>query len=968
MTKKSEKTQQLKEYIFLGLILFLACFFAFFKIREIPPGTQNDVLRSELAPELYLNGLDNATTGLRQKTAYFINGGYWSYFATDVLRGSLDVPTITIIGRLPAALFFIFTTIVWYRILKIIKLSNFARIIFFLVYIPSAAYITLSHHIPLVGGYFFFSSASVLYVLRFLSSERNKYLDLFLAFFCAGLATYTHGISVFFSAAIFGSLFLSFLLFKGDIIDKKLERFGSDPLKNTIKSFLIGIAFTITLIPLFDGIIYSDQSLQIPKGNTIKYLIDQGEADKIIPKTFKKIAAYLHPNTLVFSGRITSTKSDKNIAVPDIKNAQNNQWVTTNLSPFGVISAACYIGIIYQFFTMFTTKKSKYILVICLFFAFLVTPLFSNYDNPSIPKVLPAIMFIPLSISILSEDILSSDKKRLLQGVQLLIIIANIVYNLSYLYSYRYKENEIGKYYIYNYPEAIHKISDYIDFKKARIYLDTANPEIKNIFSYYLSPYILNRIVIGEIRPDIIKKEEQNFIFTHRGETVESLRNAGFSLDTTTYKTPSGLSDLILIEMADNIGKEIGNYQWEAQSAIVCTSQYYYPQFKGENEALLSHYRYYPNSHLYTTSDKCSSSSVKQYKLMNPGKLDYSNGTLTTTLADNFFGKYLDIPSQPQTVFDKQEIERDFTRFINTSNKTITYSLYNSEEITGALEIHTEENAAATTDTIKLTASSKYSGAAININAQDRGAGTYLVEFDYEIDSFAHFDFFINNTTADTHTGIPVTLPPQNYEKDYGEKHTTIFYLPEQNSYTMAFHLHNTHVNINQNDHPVEMDIKNLRIIKLTELNLFEDTAGFTPQLQPAKKKEEVGESQVFPGVMKISTSAKEDLIYINRPFSKNYKVFNNKFQKISSDNLLINGSAMAIDIKPEDPSTLDNDFYIINTSVIYGIEIFILFMGMLGFFSLANLDFVHIYTKKRAKQKSLEKSGSRVFIDTGQY
>jgi hypothetical protein len=854
-------------------IILTTIFFAIYKILNIPPGTQDDVLRSIITAEQNLTGNNGGITSIRQTIAYFILGGYWTTLLTNILRGIPNVTLMLILSRLPAALFFIFGSITWLKTLRLLKLKNFGIIIFYLIFLPSAFFITYSHHIPLVAGYFFFGSVGIHYLIKFFASEEVKYRNLLFATLAFAISTYTHAISSFFLISFVPLFLILILLLKPQLIKKFLKSTYLDSKKNLGKYIVVIIFFILSLVPVVHGIVSSDLSIQTRQANTITYLIDYNEIDLMWEKMKDKYLSYFHPNTLVVSGDITEGKQEVNSdQFYDIKNAYYNQWVTTNISPFGFISAFVYFGIFYVIIQMFRKKDLKYILAFTLFFSYLFVIFPTNYDNPSIAKVIVPIMFIPLTVTIFLSDIVKLSKLKFLKIIILLISLLNAGYNLFYLYSDDlYTNNETAKYYVFNYDEVLDEILKTPDLSKTRIYISTTDQGTKNIFQYYLGTYGLNRMVFGDIKPDIIDPQEYNYIITRNPDNVETvLEEYGYEYSTTLYMENDNVLPIYLTRISR---------QEETQEDIslinitdtVCYKEPYSPIRMGEYEYVYSHQRLYP----YTFSTEKCIDGQREIETFDP-----------YTLAEN-----VEIPNPDQKI--------DYT-----IEKVNNVGIEDSSNI----------NLLADIDPAKVLI--KVS----NINSDHNvKPGTYLLSFDYNIDEFGYIDFF--TMYANNLKVVPVNILPQEYDPNYTGQYTSLMYLPQNQEIVITAELQNNHFNINKDLHPVRAQLTNLQIQYVAE----EDLLGLDrPEISSDVKSISLDTEMIIPGIFRINNSEviKENtLIHINKPYNPFYKALGAK-----SSNYIVNGITNGLKIDGE----VQGDLIIVDMSLVYGLGIFIIWSTIL--------------------------------------
>ncbi len=872
-------SEKWKDSFLVIFIFILTLFVGIFKISDIPPGTQDDVLRAVITSEQYLQGLDGGLTSLRQSIAYFLLGGHWSSYFVDLARGYGNVDAMLIISRLPSLLFFLFGTLIWYRILETIELKRFGKFIFFLIFVPSAYFSTYSHHIPLVAGYFFFGSAGILYLLKFFKEEVTRFSYLFLSMISFGLITYTHGISIFFCIGFLTVFCLLILLLKTKDVKRVIKTLFKG---NKLKYALIIILFLLSLYPFIDGFLASDSSLKSRDANTVKYLIDLGEIDLLKDKMIEKYRAYFHPNTLVFSGKIVEgiQPVDSRIFY-DIKNPQFNQWVTTNLSPFGFVSILSYLAIILVFINTFKNKDYKNILALSLFITYLIVIAPTNYDNPSIAKVIVPIIWIPLSISIIIENIVNSTDEKIYRYLLTLFVIVSSIYNLSYLYLPGYSRSESDKYYQYNFDSVFSYILKSSELSKLRVFVKSNNSGITNLISFYLGPNALNRSVFGEFEKSFINEEEYSYFITDNREDFAKFE----SIEIREFSTPDSPQVLYLGVLKPNdksMGNEFINY-----TEIKCLDNLYYPIRLGEFELTQYQYRYYNQLGYY--SEKCK--SVNSSKNIDPYDLRIVNNNLISK--DIFSGKEVSLSLEEDEIYATKKyslIDRSSSQVQNNNLNSFT------------LEADNEDS----TMLLKLSA--------INPLVSTEN-GTYLLQFDYDIDKYGYLDFY----AIDAKTGIaePTNIIYQNYHPNFTGKYLTILYLGKGDELVFNFTAINKHYNIDKSKHKIKVSVNNIKVTHISKINILEENNDTERVVTNP-----INIIQPFPGIYKLETSQKtEEVLVLNRTYT----------EFLNTDTLLVNGIV---------PGVRNNGYgeILISKSVVYGAIALLLNLSWITYLSMFRL------------------------------
>ncbi len=940
------------------VIFFSAVFFALFKLTSIPPGTQNDVIRSSLTAEQFLNNLDGDGTSLRQIIAYFLNGGYWTYLIGDIFRSTFNIEALTIISRLPAAIFFVSTAMVWLNILLVLNFPKKGMVLFFLIFLPSAAFITYSHHIPLVAGYFFFTSCAVYYFLRFMTAFERSFVYLGISLVCAALATYTHGISIFFGLLFYPLFIGTTMLIYPQLIREKFAYLKAYGQGTFVQLSGIIILFLLLMFPFFQGFLGSDRSLQMRDATTIKYLVENGETDIAVKKALPKIWSYVHPNTLVWSGDIV--KGEQPIYSPeffDVKNARYNQWVTTNLSPFGFIGGVALIIIPFillgSVLKVFPDEfKVPIILTLTLALVYILLPIFPNYDNPSVAKSLPALMFIPLSISVMVQYL--SHRERFVHFWLIFLTAAgmNTFYNLTYLYSERYQSGETQKYYQYNTQKLASDIATDRPLANTRIYLSLDNGDIQNAISYYLSPYILNRMVYGKLDINSINENEHTLVITNNQEDVNALESQGTFVRKYVYWKPDKQLDFYMIELRGSEVSKDSQARLINPSDALCRNELYHPFFTGETEYLIHQYRYFDTASSSYILEKCPPSFPLTFQLLNTVAFSGSGNTLLTSPAPDVWRT---IPA-----LTGSEAGKEVSSLVKRSStkSDVTYIFSDTKDVTSEVEYHSIEPSVFNGTSLSLTATRYPGKASVDITGSQTGQGTYLVKFDYQKDKFSYLDVYVVDMSKGLN--VPASLLRQDYDPSGKQTYQTLLYVEENRMYGIGIDLHNRHLNIDKDKHLVKADISNISVVKLTSDNLFSLMTKTEPEgggtiADPAVNQISPEVVHLLPGIVKISGVANtlamnenspdasgvttDSILALNQPYSN----FNLAISpSLEFNQPLVNGITQGI-VLPEKNMTSENEtdsnflneetMYVINLGWILGGIFFIAFVGIQNYF-----------------------------------
>ncbi|MCB9790659.1 hypothetical protein H6764_01410 [Candidatus Nomurabacteria bacterium] len=875
------KYKHLDRILFL-LVLVSSIFVAFYKILDIPPGVQYDQLRAVLVPEIIAKGISN-NFGIRQFVAFYILNGYWAYYLVDLFRTTLSVDGMIIAGRIPSALFFIMSSVVWWKILVELRRPLVERLIFFLIFIPSGYSIVFSHYIPLIAGYLFFSSASILAFIKFLNSKKTDIIYLYIGIILAVLSTYTHGMSVFFIPVFYGSFLTLLILLKRDLVKKHLKKILNSKLATSVSILLILGSIALVLYPLVEGYLGKDQSIQVRYTFSVVYLIQEGEIDLIFKTYFQKLGAYISPNSLVTGTSIDNGAQPlSNILWFQIKNPKYNQWWITNLGPFGFITLSLYFGGLYLLYKTFKKKDMSQILALSLFLSYLLLPFFPNFDNPSIAKTIPALMFIPLSLSLLStlgSNFFTKHKKHFYYGI-LIFLAINIFISFTYLYSESYQKSEAEKF-EYNYPAAVQYIAQNANYQHLRIGFHDELWNNTTMIEYFLSPYILNRVTwINEsaiLTTDSFDLTEDNFILTKYPQDIETVRSTGVPYKVQEFNAPAGEQDLYVIELKpEQYEPSIRNVEntvtasvtRNASGKIVCLNQPYSPQFKGDYEVIKPSYRYYDTSQtqsLFTIND-CEIPSRQQVYLLDPYNVKLNGNELSSQPpnADLHFEEQEFSLSEATDILDIKLSPEGKSTFLFKSTRNLSEKL-NIEGI----------NAYLVDDTWKFIASEELSLIRFDLPLE-KVEGTYYIEFDFTRSERGDADI----TITDNFTRQIIPIPSmRDYLKGNHNTYSTVFSLYDSASPEFTIVLGHNSPLLDRATKPAQMELSNLKLIKLSGSNILSSFPYNAETVGQMQGTDLLNETLVFSsssiGNLESNNinQAEDSLILFNIPFNPNFRL-----------------------------------------------------------------------------------------------
>jgi hypothetical protein len=872
----------IEKFVFF-LVLISAIFFSFYKINDLPPGTQYDQLRAVLVPEMSMKGIIQDFS-IRQFVSYFILGGYWSALLIDTLRGSIEIESMVWISRFPSAMFFIFSTLVWWGILKEMKTSIYSKILFFIIFIPSALFITYSHYIPLVAGYLFFCSASILAYLKFINSKKYSLIYLYLAIILASLSTYTHGMSVFFMLAFYLTFNLFILINRRDIVKTKFKEIRKSWINTIAAIVAILIGLLLTFSPFVEGYLGADESIQIRNTLSITYLIEHEEYRMAIEQASERVFAYLHPANLISgSDFITGTQELSNTEWYQLRNPQYNQWWITNLGPFGLITALLFIFGPWIIYKQFTSKKEIYLLATSFFFAYILITIVPNFDNPSIAKTIPALMFIPLAFVALSEAVQESESlkkasKFIVIGM-IVLALANSLVSIRYLYSKEYQEFEIEKF-EYNYKEAFKDINPIIDRDNSRLaFHDNLNNNY-TILEFFESPYVLEKTVwITEsalVSTDVFDLEEDNYLLTKYEEDINIINSIDTVSNSKTYTDPVNKYKLHLIQFGNNIEK--GELDQNASSnsltgkriediseSTYCHNSPYRPSYNIEFESLLPGHLYNPSNKLLLTKE-CLSKNKDIYPI-SPYEVKRV-GDVISTYSDY---KSINLSKSEQSLLEENLTDLESISRVEINEDSTEVKLDEMTNISDDIFIEKENAVGDIKQGWELKSTDEV--AYITFGLPKESAGTYLIELQSSYPENGGVDVNI----IDRKTRVQAPLESLGgLLNDNRHQYTSLFHVEEGSEPVVSIVLVNALPLLDKEKYPSTVTISDLNIFKIADENLLQrvQIGEMDQNTYEQDKKVNITTSRIFGVILSYNYKgklSKGEMLEINLPYSNLY-------------------------------------------------------------------------------------------------
>lgn len=889
------------------LILVLTVFFAIYKIVQIPPGIQYDQLRAVLTPEMFSKGLTEDIS-IRQFFAYYILGGYWSYSLVDYFRTNFDTTAMIISSRLPSVVFMILSSITWFEILKTLKLKKTSIIIFFLIFLPSGYFILHSHYIPLIAAYLFFTSTYILSLLKFFLTDKYRLLYLYTALFSAAIATYTHGMSLFF-IPIFTFILLIIFTSKKELIKKVLKDLKQSLLKSVISIVGILLVGGVVLFPFIQGYLSTDNSLQERSSFSAISLLIEGDYKVFFIQGIERVGAYMHPANLVTGSAYIDGEQPLSMTKwYDLRNPQYNQWWITNLGPFGPITALIYFLIPWLIYKAFTKKDLKYALTLTLLLSYLILPFFPNFDNPSMAKTMPALMFLPLILTIFFEDQFIKSKGNTLKTGILITIITllcsfNIWFNLNYLYSNQYQIHETNKF-EYNYEDITNYITENTDLKDLRIYFHDDFWVYNSSYEFFMSPYIMNRIVsvssTNAINQSYFNSEEDNILITKYQQDLEQLTKQGIKFDLIKYTYPNDQPEFYLAHILPHKKDTKQKAFLIPKTNLVCLNETIQPRYTGEFEISHSDFKYYEKAGDYLFTDNCNVADQYLSSIIDPSNITLEYKTLITSIPNKISNIH------QISVEDIPPIE-NITRIFREENN-ISYFMNGIRNYTKDLDI-TSNNTHSTTNSYVFEPTREDSASIAFQIPLEYINGTNYIEFNLSQSKDIDIDISIINTI--NYKVIPITSIRETFDNNSETNYRSVF---DNDLNTPIVVSIVAYQKIGTTNSSPDITLSDLKLIQITENNLTNLRVGNTYKYSsPQKLTEAISiESKWFSTFIPNSFNT-GDKIMLTTPYNPNNIVVSNNFKRVSFENFDINGWLQGIQINQD----IDDGIYIINKSLI---------------------------------------------------
>jgi hypothetical protein len=548
-----------------GFVLLLSFFFAFFRLTKNQTNLYFDEITSTLGQELINKNYIEASS-FRSLVQVIIRLDFWQSKFFSYIRYMGDLELMVFINRVPAALAWSLSAIIFYFILKEIYTNYYERLFGTLIYITSGLYLYYSHFLSLIAFYQLYTISFFYFSFKFYKKPKILYFYLSIVF--AILSTYTHAISSILNLT-FIIIFFALNFSTNSIFLRNFKVVNNLSGKKIIILVLITILIFLSLYtPNFIKPIDNEKIKQTY--SIFSYL--SFDYIRFLPKeVLLRIFNYTTPLFIVIPGKITnSVFTDSYFIYPNAVNHRYNLWITEAISPFGFISFFAYYGIFRSFVEFKRKSSSSYNFLLSIFISYLLLAIVPNYGNPSIAKISPLFIWIPIAIIfgiknlIIRINTINKVKIKLVKiFITLLCIISSFI-NIIYINSSTYQKRESDKF-DYGYKEASQQIvnSKFLDYDPLILLKDDKWSREKYL-EYYLGPSILNKTVKlspnETIDKNTIDKNRNYILLTKYPEDLVDIKNNNLLIQTIKeYKTSNLSNDILYLIVFGKYESKITN-------------------------------------------------------------------------------------------------------------------------------------------------------------------------------------------------------------------------------------------------------------------------------------------------------------------------------------------------------------------------------------------------------------------------
>jgi hypothetical protein len=376
----------------------------------------------------------------RTQLSNLITGASFLYPLFTYFQKTQDFRAVEIVLGANAALCFLIAMIFWNDILTRLRVSLLSRYLFFFVIISSPFFIFYSGFLALIAAYFMFMTIVLWAYIRAAELGRMYPLYMLIMIFAGILAFFTHIITIIIVPVMIVALVLFYPVNFQESSNRKADFWLS-----IIVS--IGVLLSVGYITIFySGSNPIESRLQY---SSVLTYVKQGDIASLVSKSLERAIVQLDMRFIAFGE--PQFQYSASTGFKEYVNPPETAWLLEGIGPLGMFGLLIYFTpIVILFLPMKQHKGLKRVILVQMLVFLAIAPI-SSYDNPSIPRVIPALFWAPLSIVALSEAILTAEKmKPTIQKISLAILslftIAIGLHAMVTVYSSPFWDRELKKY------------------------------------------------------------------------------------------------------------------------------------------------------------------------------------------------------------------------------------------------------------------------------------------------------------------------------------------------------------------------------------------------------------------------------------------------------------------------------------------------------------------------------------------
>lgn len=476
------QSKQSAIYFIIGIVgLFIILLLS---ALYFPFGPHIDQITPFLVPQLISQNI--VSVDLRTIIASWIAGGYFfESFLTAFQQGN-SFAAIDILLKLPSLLYFFGALIIWFDIIRKVATTVIQKYIFILMLITAPFIVFYAGFLGSVGAYFFFISIITWALLYLFESKKNIHIIIWASIILiAGLLSLlTHIIS----AVLVPVILLSFLVFyPHEDISKKRNILN--------RSIILIMVVVIGIVGYWSIFLVDSEPLALRRQySTVTSYLQRGEIGLFIGKAMERV--FYHSDVrFIALGDPQFTNVDPKETFKEYVNPEDSVWLLNGIGPWGFLGLLSYAVPAIILFLEFKSKKLRALLISQLLGFLAVVPI-SSYDNPSIVRIIPVLMWIPLGYIAIMQwaEYKKARFKYIAIGAIVLLTIISGGYSLYKVFSQDFTESQSKKFQV-GIAELATQIATVEDKSRLRIYINSETFAIERYLGIYFGTSITNRIV-----------------------------------------------------------------------------------------------------------------------------------------------------------------------------------------------------------------------------------------------------------------------------------------------------------------------------------------------------------------------------------------------------------------------------------------------------------------------------------------